>query len=326
MHCYKLKFQAPFHVDSRGTGFFQRSDAFIRSDTLSAAILSTWATLEPQGAEARAMEPPFLLSSAFPFWQETFFLPRPLFTRCVTDIPNERFPEHKSIKKIRWLSLKLWHDIVQGKKTLANELRGRNHEHHPELAGKQDENLPASSLWRQEERTRLTVDRNRQQAAEGQLFDFTRTQFHPEGGLFFLVEMDPDHVTDFEWVLRILGDSGIGADRNVGNGWFTWEKGPDLGLQPTGDDGKNLSCLLSLVLPGDSDWQHSDWLEGATYDLTIRSGWVSGSSQRKKPLRMFVEGSQFKRPLLGSVVEVLAAQHKVYRDGRGFFVQGGRAS
>lgn len=67
MHCYRLTFTAPFHIDSRGDAFHERSESFIHSDTLSAALLSAWALLEPEDIEQRAADPPFKLSSAFPF-------------------------------------------------------------------------------------------------------------------------------------------------------------------------------------------------------------------------------------------------------------------
>ncbi|OUD14216.1 hypothetical protein [Thioflexithrix psekupsensis] len=47
-----LNFTAPLHVDSLGTGFYQETDKFIRSDTLSAALLSTWLQLFPEDVGA----------------------------------------------------------------------------------------------------------------------------------------------------------------------------------------------------------------------------------------------------------------------------------
>ena len=73
---YKLKFHSGFHVDSFGNNFYSKSQKFIHSDTLSSAILSLWARQKPEsGTEAFIEDPPFLLSSAFPFFEKTLFLP-----------------------------------------------------------------------------------------------------------------------------------------------------------------------------------------------------------------------------------------------------------
>ena len=73
MHGYRLSFKAPFHVDSRGNDNYEQVETFIRSDTLSAAILSVWGLLEPQGLAERAKLPPFRLSSAFPYFDKLYF-------------------------------------------------------------------------------------------------------------------------------------------------------------------------------------------------------------------------------------------------------------
>ena len=73
MQAYRLTFKAPFHVDSRGNNNYEQADTFIRSDTLSAAILSVWGLLEPEGFAERAKQPPFRLSSAFPYFDKLFF-------------------------------------------------------------------------------------------------------------------------------------------------------------------------------------------------------------------------------------------------------------
>jgi len=180
----------------------------------------------------------------------------------------------------------------------------------------------SEELWLEEERPRLAIDRNDNQAAESQIFNFSRIWFNPNGGLYFLaVFEDESSHQQFETVLSVLGDSGIGADRTSGNGCFTWNRGqmPDLRIAEQGK-----AVALSLVNPAPSDCQ-SDWLEDSAYKLVSRGGWIGGSGIRKQRVRMFAEGSVFNQPLTGRMIDVSVDKlpQKVFRDGRGFFVKAG---
>ncbi|WP_353572605.1 hypothetical protein, partial [Candidatus Albibeggiatoa sp. nov. BB20] len=115
---YRLFFKTPFHLDERGTGFYQHSNTFIRSDMLSAAILSSWKMLDSNLAELYFREPPFLLSSCFPFFEHQtpenqnspdchYFLPRPVMDKAV-NLDKEYLGRSKEIKKIEWLEKSIW--------------------------------------------------------------------------------------------------------------------------------------------------------------------------------------------------------------------------
>jgi CRISPR-associated protein Csm4 len=318
MQCYRLTFTAPFHVDSRGNAFYEESNSFIHSDTLSAAILATWALVWPEQVAMQAQNPVFRLSSAFPYYGDCYFLPRVLSSQAVK-LPVEQLKEAKKLKKIQWLDSQLWRASLNGV-DWAQQI---------DLNTGLCQGVLASSvtkmperLWLEEERPRLAMDRQANQALDGQIFNFSRIWFDERGGLYFLaVFEDEKSQRQFETVLSVLADSGIGADRSNGNGCFKWQYGkvPDLQLAEQGK-----SVALSLVNPDPSDCQ-INWLEGATYKLISRGGWVGGSGIRKQRLRMFAEGSVFAKPLQGRVVDVSVDKlsQKVYRDGRGFFVKAG---
>lgn len=331
MRCYRIHFKAPFHVDSEGTGFYQKSEAFIRSDTLSAAIMSAWIMLDPGAANRwKDTPPPYLISSAFPYYQNTFFLPRPHFSHHVTSVKTNQFPLFKKIKEIQWVSLDLWREIVFSKQDLMKLAEGPDFRLGGLLAGFSSDAVSEEPLWLQEERTRLAIDRSRQQSADGQLFEFSRTFFKDGGGLYFLADIEEGAIQEFETALRLLGEMGIGADRNVGNGWFQWECIHNFELEQSKPGENHQAIALSLVLPNTVDVSTDDWLEDASYDLVVRHGWIAGSGYRKKPLRMFTEGSRFMRPFAGSMEQVGPGEdkikHSVYRDGRGFFVRAGVGS
>jgi CRISPR-associated protein Csm4 len=318
MHCYRLSFTAPFHIDSRGDAFHERTDTFIHSDTLSAALLSAWALLDTEQAEQRAAEPSFKLSSAFPFYLERYFLPRAMTTQAVK-LKDNQLKEAKQFKRLQWLEVELWKKSFQA--DWVNNLR--------EQQIKQDCLAFASSipeidkLWAEEERPRLALDRITNSSSEGQLFHLSRIWFAPEGGLYFLVSFSNDtEQKPFEAALSLLGDSGIGSDRSNGNGFFTWEKRQI--QQLTLAEQHEAAVALSVVSPHAND-QAGDWLENAAYKLISRGGWIGQSGLRKQRLRLFAEGSVFKQPLQGQVVNITPphAPNPVYRDGRGFFVKAG---
>jgi len=316
MDCYRLKFTAPFHVDSRGNAFYEESSSFIHSDTLSAAILATWALIWPDQVSQQAQTPSFRLSSAFPYYQDCYFLPRVLSSQAIR-LPPDKLKQSKKLKKIQWLDTKLWLASLTDP-DWANTIDLEKGVCQSVLAS-QSTALP-EKLWLEEERPRLAIDRNSNQAAESQIFNFSRTWFDPSGGLYFLAVFE-DEVSrqQFETVLSVLSDSGIGADRTSGNGCFTWNRGriPDLQIAE-----QSKAVALSLVNPAPSDCQ-TDWLEDSAYKLVSRGGWIGGSGKRKLRLCMFAEGSVFAKPLQGRMVDVSVDQlsQKVFRDGRGFFVK-----
>lgn len=317
MHCYRLTFTAPFHVDSRGNAFYEESNSFIHSDTLSAAILATWALVWPDQMAEQASQPSFRLSSAFPFFGDRYFLPRTLTS--LTDKPtNNPIKSAKKFKKIQWLDSELWlKSLIEPNWADQVDLDKRVCQG---VLASQHSNLP-ERLWQEEERPRLAMDRHSNSALESQIFNFSRIWFHEQGGLYFLVVFNDDASrAQFETVLRILGDSGIGADRSNGNGCFTWQPGNIPGLQLATD---GPAVALSLVNPEPSDCQ-TGWLDGSAYKLVSRGGWVGGTGIRKQRLRMFTEGSVFNRPLQGRIVDVSGGlSQAVFRDGRGFFVKAG---
>ena len=333
---YRLTFTAPLHVDGQGTGFYQSSEPFIHSDTLSAALLSIWAKLQPTDLKQWSAEPPliqlpFLLTSAFPYYFDPhqpepplYFLPRPLNSRAIR-LDKANLKLSKKIKKIKWLDIAIWQKVVAGQwnwqnpnealwlpqSIATNTLANRNR-------------LPRAEqfqFWVEAEQTRVSLDRATNNAIEGQLFNFSRIHYHPYSGLYFLVKFTDNRIkTTFESVLSWLGDSGIGADRSCGHGCFTWQA-DELHLPSALPN--QPAIALSLVIPNADELTHKEtWLKNAAYDFIKRGGWIAETTQRKQAVRMFTEGSYFAQPLAGQIVTLgkHPQGHPIFRDGRGFFI------
>jgi len=313
--CYQLNFHGALHVDGRGTAFYEQAEIFVRSDTLSAAIAATWLRLYPDDADCLFEQTPWLLTSAFPFYLNRLFFPRPVSSKAIS-LPGEQLGQAKSLKKAQWLESSLWQQAANADVDW----------HHDEVTGcglMSTKGHPiADPLWHIESKPRIAVDRGGNHAAKGLIFNFSRVHYHPDGGLFFLARFNDEASRNrFDSVLALLGDNGLGSDRSNGHGHFTFSNKPMPVLKT------NKPVCLSLLNPSDED-MGQDWLHDAAYDLVRRGGWIGGSSWRKQSIRMFTEGSSFSQRLQGRMVKVgdhPLAGHPVYRDGRAFMV-GGDAS
>jgi len=115
---YTLEFLGGLHLGT-GAESLEESLATIPSDTLFAAMLDAWlrsgqepeAFAEPFANEKR--EPPFLLTSAFPFAGEIRFYPAPVkLASQFTESTLEQYG--KTIKRIRFISEGILQQAMRG--------------------------------------------------------------------------------------------------------------------------------------------------------------------------------------------------------------------
>ena len=234
---------------------------------------------------------------------------------------------------IQWLEKNLWGDVVSGKPL--NNL-GDIHIHQNIFACNKHSVSMKGNIWAEEEKPRLYTDRASNLAVDGLIFHFARIYYARNCGLYFLVRFrnNDDHQAPFESALKLLGDSGIGSDRNTGNGLFEWCEDANFSIPSLPD---SPSVCLSQFNPclheSDSNLcsQKStckildcqmDWLENSSYNIMTTAGWMGASGDRSATLRMFSEGSCFPKKLKGRMVCVGQSREgfNVYRDGRGFFL------
>ena len=260
-----------------------------RSDTLFGAICwgIRWVFGEKdlEGLLERfAMnDPPFILSSAFPYreqnGQRLHLLPRPILKpEFAPPDTLEKVEELKRIKKISYLHQSVFNDLINGRKKHI-DLLGSN----PKQFNSYE--TPGNAI------NRLTgaVD-------EGMLFFNSEVEVR-EGGLFFLVRCDQGMATYIQGAIRFLGDRGIGGNSSVGRGFFEPEFSEDQIIEEPEQGDR---CVgLSLVHPSEEDLKiltaHQDWL---SYELVKRKGHIESmflntSRVWKETLLMFKEGSVF---------------------------------
>jgi CRISPR-associated protein Csm4 len=301
MRVYKLKFFSALHVDSKGSSEPEVADEFIRSDTLSAAMALAWSGLFPEdGSPDFFLEPPFQISSAFPYIGNVLLFPIPIW-RVWKQAP---IGKRKAIKEIRWISRDLFEKVLAGNELDYNtgmQLPGGVALSEKEMNA--NPNLKKYQGWAKSERQRVAVDRlGIPNDGAGGLFFFALQFFAPDSGLYLIANMDASKLNRFRASLSFLGDTGIGADRSSGLGHFSIRDESDLQMTlPSKSDG---SVTLSLFNPG-SDDNLKSLIKSALYGLTTRSGWIVNSTLGRPPIRVFTEGSYFSGKPKGRVVEML---------------------
>lgn len=302
----KLRFQSPIVTDlSQGEEF----KGIIHSDTLFSAIFNHWVKFKPFENRAAINKfidgfnsgpPLFRISSAFPFWENNYYLPTPIGTSELYMTTLENVP---------FLELDDFIDLAAGnfdkieKKRLANPL--------DELLV----NLTAP---------RVTIDRI---TTSTNIYETTSWFVSKGGGLYLLIDLNDNSFRDvLEVSISLLGEHGLGGDRSTGYGIFvpeiidisTDQSWLDLFKNRNGESVNY--CTLSLCCtPGDSD----EAKQAASYQIVTRKGWIISSSSfkqmKRKQCKMFAEGSLFKAPIKGQIVEVTPAEfepeHDVYRYG-----------
>lgn len=278
-----------------------------RSDTLFGAVC--WAIRWIDGEEALldllgradAREPPFLVSSAFPFAESgarrTFLLPRPLLPAAAHD--DDAMAVSKAVRRIRWVSAGLFADILAGRLppgALAAGLAAKNLQEKDRAIGREDELLPHFHS--------LDVDRNginrlTGAVSEGLLFT-SRIEMVQDGGYFCLVQpRRPGVVSRVMAAFRFLADRGIGGDSSVGRGQFQVAFEDEDPFQAP-SDGEDV-ITLSLFHPSNGDLRHlAAHRERVHCTVETRRGrleqmYAPHARVWKPALRYLSEGSVFPR-------------------------------
>jgi CRISPR-associated protein Csm4 len=323
---------AGFHFGLRGLEQ-EDSAPHCPSDTLFAALLATLADLEGD-AGVRAFtapfeegSPPFLLTSAFPRVGDMPLLPFPSIRAELDPQPGRR----KMLKRLVFVSPVIFRRALQrqsldayadGEEGQGAFLQGGSvwltveeikalpddwQSLTPEGVRKRNDwrswmKGEAGCRWLRKQRAwdskpvdRVTIDRVSSASA---VYRIGRTVYAPGCGLWFGVQWpddpDPGRKAQLETLLQHLGDRGLGGERSIGYGQFTWgEMTAGLDLPAPTSDGPLLT--LSRYLPRKEELPAI--LRGdASYHLVAIAGWLNAPgrpARRRRQVRMLAEGSVF---------------------------------
>ncbi|MGI6460889.1 MAG: type III-A CRISPR-associated RAMP protein Csm4 [Candidatus Hydrogenedentales bacterium] len=299
-----------------------KTGALVHSDTLHAALVSVAAM---HGSPLLKRAETLRVSSLYPSWGGVCFLPKP-FLRPPGEEGASNPLERKRWKTIRLVSegmLTAWLAGALEESQLASEAPAG-------CALLQDE-LPTGApvpraLMAEEISAAVAVDRH---GAGTMPFDRRGLRVNTgEGcGAYFLAELEDAESGPFRALADHLGEQGLGGERSVGYGRFEVASCEPVGGTLFATHGAADAFLtLSLYLPTEEEVAAGALEAPAAYDCTVRGGWIhsaGGTTQRKRSLRMCVEGGVFKKisGRHGDVRNTAPAsftRHPVYRSGLAF--------
>jgi CRISPR-associated protein Csm4 len=306
---YKLSPRSSFHIGEKGIGIEETAE-IIHSDTLFSAIASAWRSMGEDMDEKGNLkllnpfvsdQPPFKLSSAFPFAGDVLLFPAPMM----------RLGDTKEFKKVKFVSKEiLLKDKIDDSVSIRN---GKIM-----VTCDEGKSMP-EKLWEQDVAPRVSIDRISSASA---IYHCGRLMFAESCGLYFLAQInDEKYKAYLDRAIDFLGDNGIGGERTTGHGQFTYKK--EEANLPELQNAKSY-MTLSLYHPKKCEVE-SGVLDNARYDLINRRGWINspdGSSHRRRSVMMLSEGSLFSKPVDGDVIDVKPIKdwehHPIYRYGIAF--------
>lgn len=331
-----LYFKNALRVGAANAGIdIEATQDFIHSDTLWAAIANYWAILGNvngisfgdflSGFGSKEGEPKsdplFLLSSAFPLTENgiKYWLPKPLsvpmaFSKSNTnDRVHQRETYGKKVKQEKFIPLNVFKDWINFEKNASD------------VGSLERKGISGGQI-----RPHATLDRISMQA---QLFHSGITyfdKFEERVGLYFLVRCNEKTKTSLEKIFEVIYNAGaIGGDRSIGLGALA-EK--PFFIEATAFDdlfsteNSNAHCLLSLSCPNNDEIPKDQ--DVIAYNTILRKGWTGslsiGLQRKRQTIYMFSEGSVFRKPIKGSLVDITPdrsitpewnGMHNVYRYG-----------
>lgn len=322
---FKISFTSPLHISDIRANDYGKSERILRSDTLVAAIMQTWAML---GKEAWIKQDSgFTTSCLFPFTTATdeskenvFFLPKPFCRLNTPDDNADNTSLAKKAKKVQYFDTEYFQlALKQTKITQPKE----NHYRGAYLCNEEIDTDFLSSD------TRIRIRKPRNDSEDAEPFYMEQLRFKAGSGLWGVAWFESESIEKrVKAAFDYLEEAGLGTDRNVGNGQFKieWLSENPLPIETPTKYGLNLSLFcpenetdLAIMLD-----------EKARYELIKRGGWLSEphTGLRKRSVYMFKEGSVFRlsKPenVHGCTVDlqpdILGKKHPVWRSGKAIFI------
>ncbi|MHB8625288.1 MAG: type III-A CRISPR-associated RAMP protein Csm4 [Aggregatilineales bacterium] len=297
----RMRFHSAVRIGQSGVGI-EKTDTRLSADTLFTALLSQLACRDPalieplvaafprrDGPDFTPGDPPFLLSSTFPFAGDVLFFPPP--TIQTTPIPatanarSDSPSDAKKLKKVDYVSEALFARLLRGE-TLARFGQDKSTRKLQDdkvwLTEAEYRTLPDAAkqhgkLWAEQRRPRVAVDRLTQRS---NIFHHGEVFFGEGCGLWFAVQWrDPNWAlagVPIQTVFRALFDDlavmGIGQLRSNGLGSFDY----DFDSDRTFPEPNDLAVSLSRFHPAPGDMA---LLSDASYVLTQIGGRMNANGR-----------------------------------------------
>lgn len=308
----RLKPKSFLHLGDR-EGWLEGSRIHIPSDTLFSALchchLLLYGEVESLISAFEEKEPPFIFSSAFPYWGSEFYFP----------VPKNQLARDKTLKKIKFVNLGLLARLLNGEylEDLKDEIdKNQTLDCLPRIESKENKKRPLVP-WRIEDVPRVSLSRFNSHPGE-YFFYFGQVSYVEDAGLFVLVKIiNKDWEKKINSLFRLLCDEGVGGDRSAGKGLFHQPEMFELEIPQVDKPGGLYT--LSVYFPAEGELAD---IENGFYELEERKGYIfspANRSYRRRSIRLFSEGSVFpglnKRGVLIDISPEVFKVHRVYRYG-----------
>lgn len=310
----KLVKMSPTHIGT-GRENYDFSESVLHSDAISSAL----AAIRAQSGEKEGIcnfLQSFRISSAFPYYKDRYFLPRPVGRLKISVKGQSEYQYRKKLKNVKFLELQVWNRLING-----DIIEVEESQIHKEFIVHGQ--LDTDSIMKTEVTQRVTVPRY--DDTEASPFFFEWTYYNYVAGLYFITDAKGALLNEIVSLFRQLGETGIGTDKCIGGGKFDVETTQ---LFITTPEVCQKHMLLSMYIPNKNEFEHMD-LSHSSYKLCLRNGYIAGSENpkfyhlKKKSVFMFTEGSVIhsKEAPEGKIVNLRPEWndielHDVFRSGK----------
>lgn len=299
LHLIKMYFHSPIII-SKGINDYTRTHYIIYSDTIKSALFVHNLNAPHPIPSPSDFFNQFKVSSAFPFFDDILFFPKPLkklnfkFTENNTECDEKKV--RKKRKKIEWLHKELFISEIhnQAINIPLNQISPDGKFIFPNSS-------PPKNFIHEEIITKV----RHHFIHDNEPFDITRYHFDKNAGLFVIIQSTDEFIyKHLIPAFQLLAEAGFGRYKNVGNGNFSIDEVKTLSINTPPNP--NSLINLSLFCPTHDDWQfisqsiHNNPNSTIYYKLIQRGGYITSIlppspllNYRKKNIYMFHHASVF---------------------------------
>lgn len=307
----KLNFTSPLHIGEVGIGL-EESSLVLHSDTIFNAICNALAKLYGRDWVTDFLrnfkdEPPFRISSGFPFADQNLYFPKPMSRANIDEDLLQNYS--KKLKKTSYLTKGFFEKWIAEEKLSEKDLKDITENEAAKDCDDKDSGFGTGFLL-----PKVSISR---ESAESSIYFLGSVRFKENSGIWFILDC-----TSKEWenrvfsALRLLQHDGIGGKRTWGYGSFSLEE-ENLNLELP-NSGAHL--LLSLFYPKESDDPEVDEKQlfsgkNARWGFSLRGGYAypyGSRSSSQKAQRLFIkEGSIFEKKPEGKLIEDVSGLEEI---------------
>ncbi len=290
----------------------------LHSDTIFGAICSAISELYPEKineiVEEFEIEPPFLISSAFPYIEHDEKIIR-FYPKVNTYNNSEKRYNaswYKEYKKIDYIDEDIFFDIISQKideNSIIENYGSYNKVNNLLMKNDYEIDLKYNELIIPNN----TI--NRLTYASENIFYTSGYQYKNLGLYFFIKILNKEYVPLIESAMRFLKDRGFGSDISTGKGQFDYEIDTNAEIEHKLDGfNGNYFVTLSRYIPNKKELSYIN--KNSTYEIVSKRG-RSSSGEIRKQVKFFKEGSilnnkkdtKFKGKLVKSGIQNPAVEY-----------------